>query len=129
MKYITKLMINKYQMKEFDFMGYTFQESNASYHHMIIPKRHGGPATIANGAILNSQTSHPYLHTIETRDMDRFCAITSELIDENIKGHLDKENIRRIHDVLESFEREYSGRTNRKGKQIIKEIYTVRHKI
>lgn len=82
--------------------------------------------TVENGAILCGKTSHPYLHLIEYYDYERFLAITSEMIDQNIKGHLDIDNILRIYDVLESFEREYSGVRNKKGKEIIKEEYTKR---
>ena len=48
------------------------------------------------------------------------------MIDQNIKGHLDVDNIRYIHDILEGFEREYSGVRNKKGKEIIKEEYVKR---
>ena len=72
-----------------------------------------------NGAILKQLTSHNYLHYIENKDYDRFLAITSELIDENIKGKIDKDNLIMIRDILLSFEREYTD---------IKEIY-VRERI
>ena len=95
-KYITKLMINEYGMKEMghDFMGYALQKGDIyTYHHLIVPRRNGGPITVQNGAILCGKTAHPYLHLIEYYDYDRFLAITSEMIDQNIKGHLDIDNI------------------------------------
>ena len=49
------------------------------------------------------------------------------MIDENIKGYIDKQNIRYIDDALKYFEREYSGHTTNKGKPLIKEEYTIRH--
>ena len=130
MKYITSLMINEYGIKEkdIDFMGYSLQKGDIyTYHHLIVPRRNGGPITVQNGAILCGKSAHPYLHLIEYYDYDRFLAITSEMIDQNIKGHLDIENILYIYDILEGFEREYSGVRNKKGKEIIKPEYTMRY--
>lgn len=131
MKYVTNLMINEYGIKRLgiDFMGYSLEKGDIyTYHHLIIPKRNGGAITVQNGAILCGKSAHPYLHLIERYDYDRFLAITSEMIDENIKGYLDMDNIHYIHDILESFEREYSGTRSKKGKLIIKEEYTRRLK-
>lgn len=126
MKEITRLMINEFGLKKlkFDFMGYTFVKTDQlSFHHLIVPKRNGGPMIRENGAILRQNTSHDYLHVIEHYDYDMFLAITSELIDENIQGKLSIENLIRIKDILECFEREYSSTRTRKGKLIIKEEY------
>ena len=65
-------------------------------------------------------TSHNYAHLIERYDYDRFIALTSELIEQNLLGHLSKENLLYIHDILTGFEREYS------GSGIIKPEYTRR---
>lgn len=129
MKGITQLMINIYNLKKIDFMGYAFTKNNASYHHLIIPRRLGGSETIDNGAVLNGKTSHPYLHRIESVDIDMFNHITSEMIDINIKGYLDIYNLRKIDDILTQFEREHSSDTTKKGKLLIKEEYTRRPKI
>jgi hypothetical protein len=126
MKSITRLMIDEYNMKKIDFMGYSFTRNNASYHHLIIPRRLGGLETKENGAILNGFTSHPYLHRIEERDYEIFSLISSEMIDENIKGRIDPDNLRRINDLLTYFEREHSGDRTKKGKILIKEEYTRR---
>lgn len=129
MKEVTKLMIKEYKIKKlgYDFMGYTLQKNDIyTYHHLIIPKRDNGPFTKWNGAILCGETSHPYLHLIEEKDYDMFCYITSEMIDENIKGYLDIDNLRRISEVLKQFEREHCGDRTRKGKHLIKEEYTRR---
>lgn len=129
MREITKLMIKKYALMKlkYDFMGYQFQRSNQlSYHHLIIPKREGGPYTLENGVILKQRTAHEYLHIIEYYDLDMFYAITSELIDENIKGYIDFENLKAIDDILRQFEREYCGKRNKKGKPVIREEYTKR---
>lgn len=129
MKNITRVMIDIYNLKHIDFMGYEFSTKNASYHHLIVPRRNGGHETIQNGAILNGKTSHPYLHIIENCDYDMFLAITSEMIDENILGRLDANSLRKIHDILLQFEREHSGDTNKKGKLLIKEQFIRRPKI
>ena len=52
-----------------------------------------------------------------------FYAITSEMIDENIKGYLDIENIKAIDDILINFEREYCGCRTKKGHLLIKPEY------
>lgn len=129
MKEITKLMYKKYALNKlkYDFMGYQFTKPDQlSYHHLIIPRRMNGPMTIENGAILRQDTSHDYLHIVERIDYDMFCAITSEMIDENIKGYLDIENLKAIDDILRQFEREYCGLTTKKGRPLIKEEYTRR---
>lgn len=108
-------------------MGYEYHKSDASYHHLIVPRRKGGPEIIQNGAILMQSTSHNYLHTIEKYDLEIFEFITSEMIDENIKGYLDKENLHYIDDALKYFEHEYCSATTKKGKPLIKEQYLHRN--
>lgn len=125
MKEVTKLMIDEFKLRElgYDFMGYHLQKGDIyTFHHLIVPNRHGGKIERWNGAILFS-TPHQYLHVIENKDYDMFCYITSEMIDMNIKGFLDSCNIRNIHEVLSQFEREHSGERTRKGKILIKEEY------
>ena len=132
MKEVTKLMINEFKIKElgYDFMGYCLQKNDIyTFHHLIIPNRHGGPYARWNGAILCGKTAHPYLHVIESKDYDMFCHLTSEMIDMNIKGYLDIDNLRRINNLLETFERHYSGCRTSKGKVLIKEEYTRRVKL
>lgn len=135
MREITSIMIKKYALNKlkYDFMGYNFQNSRQlSFHHLIIPHRHCKEAGLGegylewNGAILRQDTAHDYLHTIERYDMDMFNAITSEMIDENVKGFLDIQNIMYIDDILRNFEREYCGTRNKKGNRIIKPEYTRR---
>lgn len=126
MKEITITMINLFEIEEVDFMGYSINKSTLSYHHLIVPRRLGGPETIDNGAILNRLTSHPYLHIIENRDPEIFFLVTSEMVDENIKRKIDLENLRKINDLLNTFEREFCSSLTRKGKPLIKEEYTKR---
>lgn len=130
MKEITMLMINEFKIKQlgYDFMGYSLQKGDIyTFHHLIIPRRHGGAYSRDNGAILFS-TPHSYLHIIEAHDYDRFTAITSEMIDMNIKGYLDVNNLMFIDDILKSFEKEYINKTTRKGKKLIKDNYLNRNK-
>ena len=137
MREITKLMIKEYKLVKlgYDFMGYDItNKSNLSFHHLIVPYRNCKAMGLGegylewNGVILNQNTSHDYLHLIEAKDYDMFLAITSELIDENVKGHLDIDNLRRIHDILKCFEREHSNDRSKKGKVLIKQEYMRRRK-
>lgn len=132
MRQVTKLMINEFKIKQlgFDMMGYSLERGDIyTFHHLIIPNREGGPFSRNNGAILCGRSSHPYLHVVEAKDYDMFCYITSEMIDENIKGYLDPKNIKNIHEVLALFEREHSGDRTKKGYPLIKEQYTRRRKM
>lgn len=130
MKQITREMIKIYRIKHFDFMGYDIKRKESlSFHHLIVPHRYCKQQGLGdgyykwNGAILVQDTSHDYLHTIEHIDYDVFSAITSEMIDMNIKGKLDIENLRYIRDILLSFEREHDHDRNKKGKLLIKREY------
>ena len=133
MREITKIMIKNFKIGKlgYDFMGYSFgNKENLNFHHLIVAHRNCKAKNIPaegylewNGAILNCRTSHPYLHIIERYDSDMFYAITSEMIDENIKGKLDIDNIMKIHDILSQFEKEYCGKRTRGTKKLIKEEY------
>lgn len=131
MKPITRQMIKIYNIKQFDFMGYDIKRKESlSFHHLIIPHRYckeqglGEGCFIWNGAVLNQETSHEYLHIIENKDYEIFCRLTSEMIDMNIKGYLDIENLRYIKDILLYFEKEHSLDRNSKGRSLIKREYT-----
>lgn len=138
MKEITRIMYKKYALNKlkYDFMGYEFQHPNQlSFHHLIIPRRLCKTQGLGegyyewNGAILTQckfSNSHDYLHIIERYDLDIFNAITSEMIDENIKGYLDIENLKNIDDILKNFEREYCGQRTKRGYPLIREEYTRR---
>ena len=132
MREIKKIMINQFKIMKlgFDFMGYTVdKKSSLSFHHLIIPRRNSKEYGIGegylwwNGAILRQDTSHDYLHLIEAKDYDIFLAITSEMIDENIKGYLDIDNLKKINELLKIFEREYCSDRSKKGKLLIKDSY------
>jgi hypothetical protein len=126
MKQITQEMIEVFKIKKLgmDMMGYTFKrQGDLSYHHLIIPRRNGGPMTFNNGAILRQNTSHDYLHIIERVDPDIFYAITSELIDENILRRIEMQNLKNIRDMLLYFEREHDHDYTKKGNLLIKREY------
>lgn len=132
MREVTKLMIKKYALMKlkYDFAGYIISDkSQLSFHHLILSHREciakglGDGYWEFNGAILVQRSSHEYLHMIENYDLDIFNAITSEMIDENIKGYLDIENLKAIDDILNCFEREYCGARTKKGHLLIKPEY------
>lgn len=132
MKKITKLVIDEFKIRQlgYDFMGYSLQKGDIyTFHHLIIPNREGGPYARWNSSILCGKSSHPYLHLIEAKDYDIFCYITSEMIDENIKGYLDPKNIKNIHKLLEQFEREHCAERSKKGRLLIKEEFLRRKKL
>lgn len=123
--YVKELMINEYKLKEMgcDFMGYTLSKRDIlTYHHLIVPRRHGGPVTVQNGAIIQ-RVPHDYLHLLERVDNDLFCLVTSEMIDMNIKGYLDPFNLGNIHEALCEFEYKHAGDCSKKGNVLIKEEY------
>ena len=110
-------------------MGYTFSnKGQLSYHHLIVPRRFGGNATIENGSILRQNTSHDYLHKIELTDREIFELITNRMIEMNKNGKLDVENLRKIRDLLLYFEREHDHDKLSSGKLLIKREY-VRERI
>lgn len=122
-------MINEFKIKElgYDFMGYSLQKGDiATFHHLIIPNRHGGPYARWNGAILYS-TPHQYLHVIEAVDMKYFGFLTSEMIDINHKCYLDPDNLNEIDNILCDFEYKYRNRCSKKGKRLIKDTYLNRN--
>lgn len=132
MREITKLMVNDFNLKKlgYDFAGFHFNRTNElSFHHLIVPHRDSRSFGIGegyvywNGAILVQNTSHDYLHLIESVNRPMFLAITDELVKENKQGHVDVDNIRRIHSVMEEFEDTYGDLRGRRGKLLVKREY------
>lgn len=136
MKGVTLEMINEFGLRKlkYDFAGYTFVRTNElSFHHTVIAhrdcKRLGVPCDgyiRTNGSILNQKTSHDYLHRIERVDPEIFYLITAELIDENLRGKIDIQNLRRIRDLLLYFEREHDHDRMKSGHPLIKREYVER---
>lgn len=132
MRKVTREMIKDYDLKKkgYDFMGYTFDTINElSFHHLIVPKRESRKKGIGegyvkwNGALLNQDTSHPYLHTIERIDRELFLEITKEMIEENLKGEISIENLKRIREMLLWFEAHYDDMYTSHGIKVIKPEY------
>ena len=131
MRPITKIMIKKYALEKikYDFMGYGFKNiKDLSFHHLIVPHNMckdevNGGYIEWNGVILNQDTAHDYLHTIERFDFDRFLAISSEMLEEKSQGYICYQNILYISQILDGFEKEYYGKYNKKGTPIVKESY------
>ena len=129
MKTITIDMINKFEMVNMDWMGYILINDEEFDFHHIKKKCDGGQLIISNGAILIRGVSHPYIHIIESRDLDRFIYLNQVLKCINIQGHMPTEKqLCLIDSVLTSFEKEYSSARSSSGKILIKEQYTRRLK-
>lgn len=138
MRQSTKNLIRKYALMKlkYDFMGYEFRRMNElSFHHLIIPRPISPLLGMDrgyyewNGVILVQKTSHEFLHIIERFDLDRFYAITSEMLDEKNKGYISLKNINTIDDILTGFEKEYVGKVfSGSHHEIIKPAYTRRLK-
>lgn len=133
MKTITKLMYDEFNIRrlKIDFCGYQVKRKESiSFHHLIIARKDCKQLHVPcegyvrwNGALLVQETSNEYLHIIEHVDPEIFYRITSEMIDENIKGKIDIDNLRKINDLLLFFEKEHSSDRSKKGKLLIKDIY------
>lgn len=133
MRKVTVEMIRDFKIMKLgiDFMGYKVnRKESLSFHHLIIAHRDCNALRVPsegyvrwNGAILRQDTSHDYFHIIERKDPEIFYKITSEMLDENLKGHLDLENIAKIHDLLGYFEKEHCQDRTKKGKMLIKREY------
>lgn len=132
MKTVTKEMIKEYKLKKlgYDFMGYTFDNINElSFHHLIVPRKDckrkglGNGYVKWNGAILTQNTAHNYLHTIERIDRELFLEITKEIVEENLRGEINIENLKRIRDMLLYFEARYDNMYTGRGVKIIKPEY------
>lgn len=132
MRDVTKEIIKDFKVMKlgYDFMGYEVKRKESlSFHHLIVPRRLckekglGEGYHYWNGVILVQETSHDYLHLIENKEYDMFCYLTSEMLDMKIKEKLDIYNLRKIKDVLETFEKKYKYDTTKKGKRLIKREY------
>lgn len=132
MKTIKEEMIKEYKLKKlgFDFMGYKFNNvTDLSFHHLIVPKKDSERMGIGdgylkwNGAILKQDTSHNYLHLIQRLDNEIFLKISYQMIEENFKGYIDIENLKKIRDMLIYFEKEHQCDKDKKGRVLIKREY------
>ncbi len=138
LKLITDLRIMEHG---YDLMGYDVDRiESLSFHHLLVPakniivispelkklKVHTDGYDYWNGAPLVRDTSHDYLHLIETYDSDIFYDITSEMIDQRFKGRLCPYNIRLIDMRLKDFEEEYGDAKGLDKQPLIKDEYRKR---
>lgn len=127
MKEITKLMINEYNLKKIDFMGYAVNKENPYTYHHIKKRCLGGKEESKNGAIL-TKFAHEYLHIIETRDLQLYEYINNVLLQINEQMHEPLERqILAIWYMLEIFEEQHKNDTTSKGKVLIKNEYRRRN--
>lgn len=132
MKQVTEELIEDFKIMElgYDMMGYTVEkETQLSFHHLIIPRRNSRAMGIGdgyvywNGSILRQNTAHNYLHIIERLEPELFYLISSEILDEKIKGKIDKENLLRIREILLYFESKHKEDTCSTGSLLLKKKY------
>lgn len=132
MRPITRDMIHIYNIKKlgYDFMGYTFRRTEElSFHHLIVPKKDCKKQGLGegylwwNGAILNQDSSHDYLHFIERTDKEIFLLITNLMVEENQNMKLDIETLKKIRDLLLYFEKEHKDDRGNKNKVLLQERF------
>ena len=123
MKNITKLMIEQYNVKKIDWMGYKLNKDNPYTYHHILKKENGGKERIENGAIL-TRIAHEYLHKIECKDIELYNYINNVLKQINEQGFEPlKRQLLAIDFILRQFEKEHFGDSTKKGKVLIKNEY------
>lgn len=123
MKQITKLMVNMYNLKKIDFMGYKVSKDNPYTYHHLIKRCHGGKEIIENGTVL-TKNSHEYLHIVETRDLELYNYINNVLKQINEQGHEPLlRQILAIDYLLKLFEKDHMEDRSSKNKRLIKNEY------
>lgn len=124
MSNILSLMLRIWEMGSMDWLGFDSTD-RYSFHH-IQKKSDGGKTIISNGAVLHQNSSHPYLHTIEYYDLDKYVFLNKMLKQINDQKHMPtKEQLEQIRYVLLEFQREYEGKQSGRGKDIIKKEYRI----
>ena len=113
----------------YDFMGFYFDDKKELSYHHILPRHYKGKTTYENGAILNRQTSHNYIHTIEEMDFQLFIELSQILKDEHQVKKITPEHLKEINMLLTYFEQKYAGQYTKRGNLIIKEEYVRRRVI
>lgn len=123
MKPITNLMVNMYNLKKIDFMGYKVSKDNPYTFHHLLKRCHGGIETIENGAIL-TKYSHEYLHIVESRDLELYNYINNVLKQINEQKHEPLlRQILAIDYLLKLFEHDHMNDRSSKNKALIKREY------
>ena len=127
MSTIVSEMRDLYRLRGYDFMGYTFNSvRDLSFHH-ITKACDGGQKDLSNGSLLNKNTSHPYLHIIECKELKMYLMINEILRQINLQqAPPTKNQLILIRDILLEFEDKYKNATNSAGKRLIRKPYTER---
>ena len=126
MKPIVRLMIYQWNMSDIDWLGYELKVNSKYTYHHIEKKEFGGKRTINNGAIL-IDTSHTYLHLIESKDLDMYIYLNNILKNINNQREMpNRQQLLAIDSLLTQFEKEHDRDRTKKGKILIKEEYTRR---
>ena len=125
MSRLRERLYKDYKLQElgFDFMGYEFEKKTDLSTHHILPRHTGGKTKKDNLCVLNRYTSHNYIHLIEDTDYKIFLQVSKFLLEQVKKGEISVEQILRIYDVLEVFERKYKDAESRNGDLLIKPEY------
>lgn len=127
MRKITKLMINIWKMENIDWLGYVLEKDDYFSFHHIKKKQDGGKIKIDNGAILCGKSSHPYIHLIESRDIEMYVYLNNLLKNINSQRTMpNKQQLLAINSILKQFEREHCSDKNKYGELLIKEKYVRR---
>lgn len=116
----------KLDKNNYDFMGYLFDDKKELSYHHIQPRHYSGKTTYENGSLLVRNTSHNYIHTIESIDFKIFLELSQELKEIHNDKQITKERLIAIRQMLEFFESKYKGKCSKKGLPIIKEEFTRR---
>ena len=109
-----------------DFMGYEFSSDAELSAHHIKPRNKGGKDIYENIVVLNRNSSHDYLHIIESIDRDYFRAITERLKRENELGRIDMGIIKEIDAILLEFEKKHAEDSFKTGDLILRDRYQKR---
>ena len=117
----TKILIKRFKLVKYDFMGYHLNKDDATYHH-IIKKSDGGRRVLQNGAVLIS-ISHEYLHLIEYIDFEKYEIINNMFKIFHRKGNIDEFDYILISKILSEFEEEHINDKRAKGKKLIKDEF------
>ena len=127
MKKILNLLIDYYELKGIDFMGYKVTKKNPYTYHHIIKRCHGGEETFENGAAL-TRISHQYLHIIESRDIMVYVYINNIFKQIHEQGYGPTEaQLYAIDCILKGFESEHAEDKSAKGRVLIRREFLHRY--
>lgn len=116
MKKVLKLLINKYAIKEYDWMNFKITKENPLTYHHIKKASQGGEETLENGAPLTVKAQE-YLHLIEKYNFKIYRRLNRVFNEINGQGFSPTENqLKKIEMLLLEFEvRHYGQLRKREG--------------